>query len=83
VLADNKLAMNAGWDEELLAEELKGLLEIDLDFDIGVTGFSIPEIDSLIDGLAPEESGNPEEDQVPPIPDGCACRKSNPNVLMV
>ena len=26
VLADNKLAMNAGWDEELLAEELKGLL---------------------------------------------------------
>ena len=54
VLADNKLAMNAGWDEELLAEELKGLLEIDLDFDIGVTGFSIPEIDSLIDGLAPE-----------------------------
>src|ERR1700730_12943732 len=59
VLADNKLAMNAGWDEELLAEELKGLLEIDLDFDIGVTGFSIPEIDSLIDGLAPEEPGNP------------------------
>jgi hypothetical protein len=35
-----------------------------------VTGFSIPEIDSLIDGLAPEEPGNPEEDQVPPIPDG-------------
>jgi hypothetical protein len=31
VLADNKLAMNAGWNEELLAEELKGLLEIDLD----------------------------------------------------
>ncbi len=48
VLADNKLAMNAGWDEELLAEELKGLLEIDLDFDVGVTGFSIPEIDALI-----------------------------------
>ena len=70
VLADNKLAMNAGWDEELLAEELKGLLEIDLDFDIGVTGLSIPEIDSLIDGLAPEEPGNPEEDQLPSIPEG-------------
>ena len=26
VLADNKLALNAGWDEEILAEELKGLL---------------------------------------------------------
>jgi ParB-like nuclease domain len=70
VLTDNKLAMNAGWDEELLAEELKGLLEIDLDFDIGVTGFSIPEIDSLIDGLAPEEPGNPEDDQLPSIPEG-------------
>jgi DNA modification methylase len=70
VLTDNKLAMNAGWDEELLAEELKGLLEVNLEFDIEVTGFSIPEIDSLIDGLAPEEPGNPEDDQVPPIPNG-------------
>lgn len=43
VLADNKLALNAGWDEQILAEELKGLLALDLDFDIGVTGFSIPE----------------------------------------
>ena len=75
VLADNKLAMNTGWDEELLAEELKGLLEIDLDFDIGVTGFSIPEIDSLIDGLAPEEPGNPEEDQLPSIPEGPAAAR--------
>ncbi len=70
VLADNKLATNAGWDEELLAEELKSLLEIDLDFDIGVTGFSIPEIDSLIEGLGPEEPGNPEEDRLPPVADG-------------
>ena len=51
VLADNKLALNAGWDEEILAEELKGLLADDLDFDIGLTGFSIPEIDSLDRGL--------------------------------
>ena len=46
-LADNKLALNAGWDEELLAEELQSLLEVDVDFDIGVTGFSIAEVDSL------------------------------------
>ena len=58
VLADNKLALNAGWDEEILAEELKGCSAIDLDFDIGLTGFSIPEIDSLIEGLAPEEPGD-------------------------
>jgi DNA modification methylase len=70
VLADNKLALNAGWDEEILAGELKHLLEIDLDFDIGVTGFSIPEIDSLIEGLNPEEPGDPIEDRLPEPRDG-------------
>ena len=34
MLADNKLALNAGWDEDLLAEELGVLLSEDLDFDI-------------------------------------------------
>ena len=58
VLADNKLALNAGWDDEILAEELRGLLEID--FNVEVTGFSISEIDSLVEGLIPEEPGDPE-----------------------
>ncbi len=66
ILADNKLAINAGWDEEMLAIELQGLLVSDLDFDIGVTGFSIPEIDNLIDGLNPQEDDNPIEDALPP-----------------
>jgi DNA modification methylase len=65
VIADNKIALNAGWDEELLAQELQDLLAIDLDFDIGLTGFSIPEIDSLIEGLDPEEPGDPEDDVLP------------------
>ena len=67
VLADNKLALNAGWDEELLAVELEGLLELDLDFDIEVTGFSIAEIDSLIEGLTPEESGDPKDELLPDV----------------
>ena len=54
VLADNKLALNAGWDEGLLAQELQGLLQADLGFDLSVTGFSIPEVDSLVEGLAPQ-----------------------------
>ena len=48
VLADNKLALNAGWDEVILAEELEALLEFDLDFDVTITGFEMPEIDSLL-----------------------------------
>jgi DNA modification methylase len=63
VIADNKLALNAGWDEEILAEELKALLALDVDFDIGITGFSIPEVDGLITGLVPEEPGDPDDDQ--------------------
>lgn len=47
VLADNKLALNAGWDQELLAFELQCL--IDLDFDIDITGFSVAETDLIID----------------------------------
>ncbi|MFZ1726633.1 MAG: DNA methyltransferase [Albidovulum sp.] len=65
VLADNKLALNAGWDDELLAEELQALLGLDdLGFDIGVTGFELGEIDTLITGLTLEEPGNPEDDVV-------------------
>ncbi|MCO6384885.1 DNA methyltransferase [Oceanicola sp. 502str15] len=65
VLADNKLALNAGWDDDLLAAELGALMSEDLDFDIGVTGFSIPEIDNLLETVAPEEDGAPEDDLLP------------------
>ena len=66
VIADNKLALNAGWDEEILAQELQGLLATDnIGFDLGVIGFEVAEIDSLVEGLTPEEPGNPEDDEVP------------------
>jgi DNA modification methylase len=65
VIADNKIALNAGWDDEILAEELKALIASDIEFDVGLTGFSIAEIDNLIDGLVPEEPGNPADDHIP------------------
>ena len=49
VLADNKLAANAGWDDDLLAIELQGLL--DVDFDLDVIGFTAAEVDIVIDGI--------------------------------
>ncbi len=58
VLADNKLALNAGWDEDMLAGELEALLEMDLNFDIGVIGFTISEIDSLIEDKANDDKAN-------------------------
>lgn len=55
---------NAGWDDDLLAGELSALMSSELDFDIGITGFTIPEIDGVLEAVAPEEPGNPEDDVV-------------------
>lgn len=75
VIADNKLAMNAGWDDGILAEELQALLETpELGFDVGVTGFEVADIDRLIEDLAPEEPGDPEDEALPEM----APRRVNP-----
>jgi DNA modification methylase len=63
VIADNKLAENAGWDQQLLALELKEL-SIELDFEITLTGFETPEIDLLIKTLSGEP---PPEPLVPAV----------------
>ncbi len=54
MIADNRLAEQASWDEKLLAEQLRGLFEVDLDFDLEATGFEVGEIDVLIEGGSPE-----------------------------
>jgi DNA modification methylase len=51
VIADNRLAELAGWDKEILAIEFQALLDLDLDFDITLTGFETAEIDLTIQGL--------------------------------
>lgn len=67
VLADNKLALNAGWDKEILAIELQGL--IDLDFDVELTGFSLAEVDLVLDeaGDADPDGSDAPEDHVPEL----------------
>ena len=64
VLADNKLALNAGWDNEMLALELAELQG--LDFDLDLTGFTAEEIEALIPVEVTE--GLTDEDEVPEIP---------------
>jgi ParB-like chromosome segregation protein Spo0J len=46
IIADNKLALSAGWDDEMLRAELIDL--DDIDFDLNLTGFSIKEIENII-----------------------------------
>lgn len=68
ILADNKVALNAGWDAELLAIELQELSA--LEFDIELTGFTLPEIDIIFDAA---KTADPKQDQdqgddIPPVP---------------
>ena len=49
IIADNKLALNSGWDDEMLAVELTDLK--DMGFDLNLTGFSTDEIGTLLDPI--------------------------------
>jgi ParB-like chromosome segregation protein Spo0J len=64
VIADNKIAENAGWDRALLALELQELA-VDLNFDVTVTGFETAEIDLLIQDL--NQGTLDEADQLPEV----------------
>jgi DNA modification methylase len=68
MLADNKLALNAGWDSDMLAIEMQGLLE--LGFDLELTGFSLAEIDIVLDSARSSDVDTPDrgpEDDIIPL----------------
>ena len=61
ILADNKLALNAGWDDETLAAELHALNGDG--YDLGVIGFSDEELDALMAPLDDEGNGQGDGDE--------------------
>ena len=64
VIADNRLALNAGWDDEMLRVEFAELQ--DLGFDLDLTGFDSKELDALL--AEPLEAGLTDDDAVPDAP---------------
>jgi ParB-like chromosome segregation protein Spo0J len=72
VIADNKLAINAGWDTELLALEFGDLQ--DLGFDLSLTGFGEEEISSLMNRGTP---GLTDPDDVPDVPEVATSRQGD------
>ena len=72
VIADNRLAENAGWDRGLLGLELQYLTELDIDFDVTLTGFELPEIDLLIGELSLEANENDAADALVEVSTGPA-----------
>ena len=71
MIADNRLTEIATWDDRLLAQQLKELSLLGLDFDVTITGFEVAEIDLRIASLEdlPEINNDPA-DAVPEIPAG-------------
>jgi len=67
VIADNKLALNAGWDDELLALEIEDLKEEN--FDLSLLGFTQDELDDIAEKIAEEVEGLTDEDAVPETPE--------------
>jgi DNA modification methylase len=71
LIADNKICENAGWDEELLAEQFIELSAHNLDFSLDVTGFEIGEIDLMIENKAKSPTAeNDPADDLHSIPSG-------------
>jgi DNA modification methylase len=69
LMADNRLAEKAGWDQEILAIELQYLLTIEaaVDFDVTITGFDIAEVDALLS--IPQGGENPDPDDAFDLPE--------------
>lgn len=65
IIADNRLALDAGWDEEMLAVEFADLDA--MDFDLSLTGFTLDEIAEITAGEI--EEGLTDEDSVPELAD--------------
>lgn len=62
-LADNKIALGAGWDLDILRVELADLSALDLDIDLSLTGFSVGEIDVLL-----ATGSDPDDEALPAVP---------------
>jgi ParB-like chromosome segregation protein Spo0J len=62
VIADNRIAEKAGWDSAILAIELQHLLSLNLNFDVTLTGFEVPEIDLIVEEARSSRNEEPVEE---------------------
>lgn len=74
-IADNKIALNAGWDLEILQQELMELSKIDVGVDLSLTGFSVGEIDVILEG-----EDDPDDEKIPEVP---ASPKTQPGDIWI
>lgn len=63
-LADNKIALNAGWDLEILKLELAEIATLEVDLDLSLTGFASGEIDVVL-----KAANDPDDEVIPAVPE--------------
>jgi DNA modification methylase len=79
LIADNRLTENSEWNDRLLAEQLKELSLLDLDFELDVTGFELPEINLRIESLSDGDAA--EDDPLDRIPAATGSAVTQPGDL--
>ena len=65
-IADNRIAENAGWNDELLGAEFQWLRE-EAEFDLDLTGFELDDIERLLQGADDGPTGNIDDDEAPEV----------------
>ena len=71
IIADNKLALNSGWDEEMLGLELADLREAD--FDLDLIGFDAGEIEAALNPAEPIQSDSDDGDKIQDVKEPIEC----------
>jgi ParB-like chromosome segregation protein Spo0J len=71
IIADNKLALNSGWDEEMLGLELADLREAD--FDLDLVGFDAGEIEAALNPAEPIQSDSDDGDRIQDVKEPIEC----------
>jgi ParB-like chromosome segregation protein Spo0J len=71
IIADNKLALNSGWDEEMLGLELADLRESD--FDLNLIGFDAEEIEAALNPAEPIQSDGDDGDRIQDVKEPIEC----------
>jgi DNA modification methylase len=69
-IADNKIALNAGWDSDLLKIELQAIVVGDLGFEVEAMGFAVGEIDVILS----KGAGDPADEIIPAVQDTAISR---------
>lgn len=82
-LADNRIGLDAVWDEQLVFDNLQEIAKLDIDFDLRLTGFDLPELDNFASAAGVEDAGpSPRDEAIPALDHGLSTCKIGDLILL-